>query len=67
MKLLAKWESSNFDEPKGSWAKDFSILSQTNFLNSQNLNTFEPINLGKMLGDVFEMHTLNGKILAQQF
>lgn len=67
VKLLSKWQISNFDEPKDSWARDFSILSQTNFLNSQNLNTFEPINLGRMLGDIFELHTHSGKNLVQQF
>lgn len=59
IKVLNHWERQDFIKIPASVRKEFKILCESNFLNSQNLDTFEPVNYGMLLQLVFESQTVN--------
>ena len=59
IKVLNHWERQDFIKIPVSVRKEFKILCESNFLNSQNLDTFEPVNYGMLLQLVFESQTVN--------
>lgn len=59
IKVLNHWERQDFIKIPVSVRKEFKILCESNFLNSQNLDTFEPVNYGMLLQLVFESQPVN--------
>ena len=59
IKVLNHWERQDFIKIPATVRKEFKILCESNFLNSQNLDTFEPVNYGMLLQLVFESQTVN--------
>lgn len=57
IKVLNHWERQDFSKLPVSVEKEFNILCESNFLNSQNLDTFEPVNYGDLIKLVFEAHS----------
>ena len=59
IKVLNHWERQDFIKIPATVRKEFKILCESNFLNSHNLDTFEPVNYGMLLQLVFESQTVN--------
>lgn len=59
IKILTHWERQDFTRLPTLVHKDFIILCESNFLNSQNLDTFEPVNYGSILKLIFKSHSIS--------
>ena len=58
-KIINHWERHDFGDLPESIHKEFNFLCSSNFLNSQNLDTFEPVNYGTLLKMIFENQSVS--------
>ena len=56
--VLNQWQKLHFNITKPEEIKEFNILMRSNFLNSQNLNTFEPVNYGLLLTHILSKNLI---------
>ena len=56
--VLNQWQKLHFNITEPEEIKEFNILMRSNFLNSQNLNTFEPVNYGLLLTHILSKNLI---------